>query len=60
MCLLLSSRHSDQEQVRRVSDLYYKSGQIKDRRYHLATYKTCFVAREFVEWAVTGVSLFWQ
>lgn len=44
----------DQEQVRRVSDLYYKSGQIRDRRYHLVTYKTCFVAREFVEWAVTG------
>ena len=29
------------------------SNLIKDRKYHLATYKSAFVAREFVDWLIS-------
>ena len=29
------------------------SNLIKDRKYHLATYKQVFVAREFVDWLIS-------
>lgn len=29
------------------------SNLIQDRKYHLSTFKNCFVGKEFVEWLVT-------
>ena len=29
------------------------SNLIQDRKFHLTTYKQCFVAREFVDWLIT-------
>ena len=45
---------ADQARVRRVADLFHASGYVHGRRHHLVRYRACFVAREFVEWAVAS------
>ena len=44
--------HSLPEQIMNLARDMYASVPIRDRKYHLRTYKDCFIGREAVDWMV--------
>ncbi|CAM9543770.1 unnamed protein product, partial [Chrysoparadoxa australica] len=53
----MSGDATDGSDLQKLSELMHSSLDIKDRKYHLSSYKKCFVGKDAVEWMLrSGVS----